>query len=99
MPFVVRTLTILFRDAGPLQDAEVCSQMEQVARFAATETPDPLLATRVNHVQHALDPDFQHDLRHAVKVLSAVYKRQVVDCVYALRHTFNTRRVAHVAND
>src|SRR5690349_16301210 len=43
MPFVVRTLTMLFLDAGPLQDAEVCSQIEQVARLADTDTPEPLL--------------------------------------------------------
>src|SRR5882724_2869202 len=46
IPFVVRRFTILFRDAGPLQDAEVCSQIEHVARFAATETPEPLLVPR-----------------------------------------------------
>ncbi len=37
---------MLFRDAGPLQEAEPCSQMEQVARFADTETPEPLLVPR-----------------------------------------------------
>src|SRR5580693_6953790 len=43
MPLVVRRLTTLLRDAGPLHDATVCSQTPQVARFAETETPDPLL--------------------------------------------------------
>src|SRR5215813_4314839 len=46
MPFVVSKLTMLFREAGPLQDAEPCSQIEHVTRFAATETPDPLLVPR-----------------------------------------------------
>ena len=46
MPFVVRRLTMLFRDAGPLQDAEDCSQIEHVERLAATETPEPLLVPR-----------------------------------------------------
>ena len=36
----------MFRDAGPLQDAELCSQIEQVTRLAATETPEPLLVPR-----------------------------------------------------
>ena len=46
MPLVVRMLTILFLDAGPLQEPELCSQIEQVTRLAATETPDPLLVPR-----------------------------------------------------
>jgi hypothetical protein len=37
---------MLFLDAGPLHDADPCSQMEHVARFAATETPEPLLVPR-----------------------------------------------------
>ena len=37
---------MLLREAGPLQDANVCSQMEQVAKLAATETPDPPLVPR-----------------------------------------------------
>src|SRR5437667_6392809 len=50
MPFVVRRLTTLFLDAGPLHDAEVCSQIEQVARLADTETPEPLLVPRGTRV-------------------------------------------------
>src|SRR3977135_3577589 len=46
MPLVVRRLTILFLDAGPLHDATVCSQMPQVDMLADTETPDPLLVPR-----------------------------------------------------
>ena len=34
----------------PLHEAEVCSQIEQVARFAATETPEPLLVPRGTRV-------------------------------------------------
>src|SRR5262245_9595288 len=45
-PFVVRRLTMLFLEAGPLHEAEDCSQIEHVARFADTETPDPLLVPR-----------------------------------------------------
>src|SRR5262245_44619397 len=45
-PLVVRRLTTPFLEAGPLQDAEVCSQIPQVARLADTETPDPLLVPR-----------------------------------------------------
>ena len=37
---------MLFRDAGPLHDADDCSQIEHVDRFAETETPDPLLVPR-----------------------------------------------------
>src|ERR1700704_6234875 len=46
MPLVVSRFTMLWRDAGPLQEADPCSQIEQVARFAATETPEPLLVPR-----------------------------------------------------
>jgi hypothetical protein len=46
MPFVVRRLTMLFLDAGPLQEADVCSQIEQVDRLAETDTPEPLLVPR-----------------------------------------------------
>src|SRR5690606_30121465 len=46
MPLVVRMFTMLLREAGPLHEANPCSQIEQVARFAATETPDPLLVPR-----------------------------------------------------
>ena len=37
---------MLLRDAGPLHEAEPCSQIEQVARLALTETPEPLLVPR-----------------------------------------------------
>ena len=37
MPFVVRRLTTLFRDAGPLHEAQLCSQIEQATRLAATD--------------------------------------------------------------
>ena len=51
---------MLFLDAGPLQEAPVCSQIEQAARLAATETPDPLLVplgTRsVSYGLHAWPP-------------------------------------------
>ena len=50
MPFVVSRLTMLLRDAGPLQEAEPCSQIEQVARLAATDTPEPLLVPRGTRV-------------------------------------------------
>ena len=46
IPFVVRRFTMLFLDAGPLQEADDCSQMEQVDRFAETDTPEPLLVPR-----------------------------------------------------
>src|SRR5450756_230772 len=46
MPLVVSRFTIPFREAGPLQEADVCSEMPQVARFAETDTPDPLLVQR-----------------------------------------------------
>src|SRR5579871_1676551 len=46
IPLVVRIKAILFLDAGPLQDAQVCSQIPHVERLAATETPDPLLVPR-----------------------------------------------------
>src|SRR5690349_20157724 len=49
-PFVVSRLTIVFLEAGPLHDADVCSQMPHVARFAATETPEPLLVPRGTRV-------------------------------------------------
>src|SRR5438034_8302986 len=45
-PFVVRRLTTLFLEAGPLHEAEVCSQIEQVTKLAATDTPEPLLVPR-----------------------------------------------------
>src|SRR3954470_21053607 len=45
-PLVVRRLTTPFLDAGPLQDAEVCSQTPQLTRFADTATPEPLLVPR-----------------------------------------------------
>jgi hypothetical protein len=38
--------TTPFLDAGPLHDAEVCSQTEHVTRFAATDTPEPELVPR-----------------------------------------------------
>src|SRR4051794_38782347 len=50
MPFVVRRLTTLFLEAGPLHDADVCSQMPHVDRFAETETPEPLLVPRGTRV-------------------------------------------------
>jgi hypothetical protein len=37
---------MLFLDAGPLQDADDCSQIEQVDMLAETETPEPLLVPR-----------------------------------------------------
>src|SRR5262245_49112328 len=43
MPLLGSTRTTLFRDAGPWHEAELCSQMAHVTRFAATDTPDPLL--------------------------------------------------------
>ena len=45
-PLVVMRREMLFLEAGPWQDAVPCSQMEQVARLAATETPEPLLVPR-----------------------------------------------------
>src|SRR6185369_1323954 len=45
-PFVVRRFTMLFLEAGPLHDADDCSQIEQVERLAETETPEPLLVPR-----------------------------------------------------
>src|SRR4051812_43832493 len=45
-PLVARKFTTPLREAGPLHDAEVCSQMPQVTRFADTETPEPLLVPR-----------------------------------------------------
>src|SRR5215217_3907734 len=60
IPLVVNRFTMLFLDAGPLQDADPCSQIEQVARLAATETPDPLLVPRgtlaVSYGLHAWPP-------------------------------------------
>ena len=50
MPLVVSRLTTPLRDAGPLQEAEPCSQIEQVARLAATDTPDPPLVPRGSRV-------------------------------------------------
>jgi hypothetical protein len=50
MPLVVNKLTTLFREAGPLHDAKLCSQIEQVDRFADTETPEPLLVPRGTRV-------------------------------------------------
>ena len=47
MPLVVRKLTILLREAGPLHEALPCSQIEQETRLAETETPDPELVPRV----------------------------------------------------
>src|SRR5436190_13866047 len=49
-PFVVSRLTMLFLEAGPLHDADVCSQMPQVERLADTETPEPLLVPRGTRV-------------------------------------------------
>src|SRR5678816_2727561 len=46
MPLVVSRLTMLFLEAGPLQDAEPCSHTEHVTRFAETETPEPPLVPR-----------------------------------------------------
>src|SRR5438874_12579893 len=43
MPLVVRMSAMPFLDAGPLQEAEVCSHIPHVARLADTATPDPLL--------------------------------------------------------
>ena len=37
---------MLLRDAGPLHDAHVCSQIPHVAKLAATDTPEPLLVPR-----------------------------------------------------
>ena len=50
MPFVVSRLTTPLRDAGPLHEAEPCSQIEQVARLALTETPEPPLVPRGSRV-------------------------------------------------
>src|SRR5688500_518928 len=50
MPLVVSRLTMPLRDAGPLQDATVCSQIEHIARLAETETPEPLLVPRGTRV-------------------------------------------------
>src|SRR5262245_57207 len=43
MPFVATKLTTLLREAGPLHEPAVCSQMPQAARFADTEIAEPLL--------------------------------------------------------
>src|SRR5258708_1902695 len=60
MPLVGRMRAMSFLDAGPLHDAEVCSQMPQVARLADTETPEPLLVPRgtraVSYGLHACPP-------------------------------------------
>src|SRR5690606_316893 len=45
-PRVVRKFTTLLRDAGPLHDAEPCSQIEHATRFALTDTPEPELVPR-----------------------------------------------------
>src|SRR6185295_15449077 len=45
-PFVASTLTTPLREAGPLHDADVCSQIPHMTRFADTETPEPLLVPR-----------------------------------------------------
>jgi len=40
---VVSTLTMPFREAGPLHEPPVCSQKEHAAKFALIATPDPEL--------------------------------------------------------
>src|SRR5687767_5695476 len=45
-PLVVSRLTTLFLDAGPLHEADPCSQIEHDTRLAATETPEPPLVPR-----------------------------------------------------
>src|SRR5690348_13302061 len=46
MPFVVSRFTMPLREAGPLHEPPVCSQMPQLARLAETATPDPELEPR-----------------------------------------------------
>src|SRR6478609_2188748 len=49
-PLVVSRLTMPLRDAGPLHEATVCSQIEHIARLADTDTPEPLLVPRGTRV-------------------------------------------------
>ena len=59
-PRVVRKFTTLLRDAGPLHEAEPCSQIEHATRFADTDTPEPELVPRgtrsVSYGLHAWPP-------------------------------------------
>ena len=45
-PLVVSNVVMPLRDAGPWQDAPVCSQMATVTRLAPTATPEPPLLPR-----------------------------------------------------
>ena len=45
-PFVVSSVAMPFRDAGPWHEAPDCSQMPIVTRLAETATPDPPLDPR-----------------------------------------------------
>ena len=45
-PFVVSSVAMPLRDAGPWHEAPDCSQMPIVTRFAATATPEPPLDPR-----------------------------------------------------
>ncbi len=47
MPLVVRKLTTLLREAGPLHEALPCSQIEHDTMLAETDTPEPELVPRV----------------------------------------------------
>src|SRR5262245_17665634 len=63
MPFVVRSSATPFREAGPMHDAVVCSQMPMVTRFDPTETPDPLLVPRgTRSVSYGLQAWPDHEL-------------------------------------
>ena len=45
-PRVVKKFTTLLRDAGPLHEADPCSQIEHATMFADTDTPEPELVPR-----------------------------------------------------
>ena len=46
-PFVVKSIAMPFREAGPWHDAPDCSQMPTVTKLAETAAPEPLLEPRV----------------------------------------------------
>ena len=46
IPFVVSSVVMPLREAGPWHEAPVCSQMAIVTRLAETATPEPLLDPR-----------------------------------------------------
>src|SRR5690349_15078799 len=60
MPLVVSTFTMPLREAGPLHEPPVCSQIEHAAKLIDTATPDPELdprATRsVSYGLHGCPP-------------------------------------------